>query len=126
MLVVRGIGLGNPRLLLWKADRLGSQRVIGELLLGCLSRGMLSDLFFERSHRYLSCSLACCMCIILPACRGACPSLPPPTARRFCCTSCLSCHRRCCCAIAWPIKLRGRSRVGGLYCCSSLARCCTH
>src|SRR5260221_14703595 len=54
-----------------KANRLGSQRVIGELL-GCLSRGMLGDLFFHSSHRYTSssgssergpvlCSLPCCL-----------------------------------------------------------------
>src|SRR5260221_2808876 len=81
-----------------KANGLGSQRVIGELLLGCLSRGMLGDLFFHSSHPYTS-SPACCS--VLPGCcHGECPSLPPPTASRFCCTSWVSCHRRCCCAIA--------------------------
>src|SRR5260221_589773 len=109
-----------------KANRRGSQRVIGELLLGGLSRGMLGDLFFEPSHRYPSYSLTCCMGIVLPACRGACPSLPPPTASRFCCTSWVRCQRRCCCAIAWPFKPRVRSRMEGLHCCSSLASFSSH
>src|SRR5260221_14052637 len=71
ILKVRGVRLGHARLLLCKADGLGSQRVIGELLLGGLSRGMLSDLFFHSSHCSPSsacasvggsvlCSLPCC------------------------------------------------------------------
>src|SRR5215469_4170305 len=88
---------------------------------------MLGTLFFERCHCYTSCSPACGVDSILPGrCRGECPSLPPPTARRFCCTSWVRCQRRCCCAIAWPIKSRVHSRMEGLHCCSSLTSFSSH
>src|SRR6266436_6755336 len=86
---------------------------------------MLGTLFFECCHRYTPSSSACC--IMLPGCcRGECPSLPPPTASRCCCTSWVRCQRRCCCAIAWLIKSRVRSRMAGLHCCSSLASFSSH
>src|SRR5260370_9770334 len=120
---------GRPidRPLMCKTNGLGSQRVIGYvlrlLLCWCLRSGMPGALFFHGGHCYPSSPICC---IVLPACRGECPSLPPPTASRFCCTSWVRCQRRCCCAIAWLIKPRLRSRMAGLHCCSSLARFSSH
>src|SRR5258708_1388051 len=104
-----------------KANRLGSQRVIGELLLGYLSRGMQSDLFSESGHRYTSssgssergpvlCSLSCCSHSCL-CCRASMYSL----------SSCWSrARRRPCCHCTCAIQVRILFRLSASRCRWSL------